>query len=200
MYRFSPSNHEYGRFIANTQLHPLIDKGGVALYCTFTFRPTRKGLQRNIPDEAFPKQVIAPFMLTLARELQATITPFVGWWNNGTDKEHHTHWHAVIHASSSAPIKEVQRLVLRVWKDQQKGGILNRCEPYNRSLGGLPYVYGQHKRRDIPFWERPFTPPVCHKTGKPLPRRSDIEVFLQDRTVQSDRKFTPTVIRRKRSE
>lgn len=196
MYMFSPSNQDYGHFIAETQLHPLLDKGGVALYCTFTFKHGHK----RIRDEDFPKLVVTPFMLTLARELQATITPFVGWWNYGTSREHHTHWHAVIHVTSSAPLAVIKRIILRVWTLQHNGGKLNRCEPYNRSLGGLAYVYGQHMRRDIPFWEQPFTPPLCHKTGKPLPRRSDVEVFLQDRTSRTDRKPTPTVIRRKRSE
>ena len=204
MYRFSPSNSDYGRFIQRTQLNPLIERGGSAWFCCMTFSPLRNGIPRSIADEHFPKRIIVPFMITLAREFQCTVTPFVGWWNYGTSKAHHTHFHPVIHLDTGdIPDKVVQRTILSVWTARKHSGRINKCERFNPSMDGLAYVYGQHQRRDEPFWEHPFEPPICHKTGKPLPPHSSLEGFLRGARKRPSwkpaKQTRPTVIRRAKS-
>lgn len=205
MYSFSASNADFGQFIQETQLKPLLEKGGSAWFCTFTFKPSRNGKPLAIADEHFPKKVVVPYMLTLARELQATITPFVGWWNNGTSHHHHTHWHPVIHVDTeNIEPKRIQKTILHTWKQHCNGGNLNKCVPFDLSLNGLSYVYGQHQRRDEPFFQHPFTPPIDNKTGRPLPPHSSLQGFIRSakRTGACEAKPTrPTIIRRaKRSE
>ncbi len=208
MYHFNPQNHLYGEKVRDQVLRPLMKTGGSTWFCHFTFRNP----YMRIKDEDFPKLHITPYLLSLSRQTQSVITPFVGWWSHAEDKRKITHWHLAFHSTEIITTtweKKFNKFATPMeilWRSNaHEGGRFNKIQPYDITEGGLSYIYGEHQRRDEPYWERPFTPPTNGKSQKLLKPFDTIERLVaipkrkKKEQLPKPPRFTQRYIRRPKS-
>lgn len=144
-------------WVVQNKLKPLHDKGGMTYFSTFTFGA--RGPTHWLHEQL--NKAIVSYMLNLAREAQAVITPFVGYWCEAEDYRKHTHWHAAIHCNKAIPIK----ILTDCWKYEANRLGISEHKIYDFSLGGLSYIWGQHQYGSE-LYKRPFTPPKHKKSGR----------------------------------
>ncbi len=168
------ANRAYADLI-NDDLTELIDKGGTCLFSHFTFR--REPFTK---DADFAKRWIVPLMLSLARQTQSIISPFVGWWAYHEDRRHQSHFHAAIHSNRLIRPNDVKKL----WTFG-----MSEHKIFDIEKSGLRYIYGGHQRRDkvkfpddekFPaFFQKPFSPPKTKKTGALRPPFDSVDTTIR---------------------